>query len=343
MAELQRAGYLVEPGKVELRQVPVPRPGPGEVLLRVERALAGGTDRKAFLRGHPQIPMPGPFGHRYAGTVARLGAGAPAFDIGQPVMGVHSAPCLRCDLCRKERWNLCPDVMKEKVLGAFAQYLCIPAPIARHNLFPRPPGLSADHATFLEPLACVVHALEMIDWAGVERVFILGLGSMGLLFAQLLPQYTTAQLGGAGRRPERLQLARRFGLEQVWDASELPPTESLSNSERFDCVIECTGNLDGWQQALDRTAAGGQVVMFGGLPKGTLLPVDSYRLHYEDLRLVGSFHFSPRDVARARDWLVSGALELEPLISGRAPLAELADVMRKLAEGQGMQYVVDPW
>src|SRR4051812_11130207 len=94
--EMQSAAYLVAPGQVELRRVPVPRPGPGEVVLRIERALVGGTDRKAFLRGHPQIPMPGPFGHRYAGTVSALGAGAPPFEIGQPVMGVHSAPCNAC-------------------------------------------------------------------------------------------------------------------------------------------------------------------------------------------------------------------------------------------------------
>src|SRR5262249_49196464 len=134
---MQYSAYLLEPGKIELRRVPIPKAGPGQVVLRIERALAGGTDRKAFERGHPQIPMPGPFGHRYAGTVAELGPGAPAFEPGQPVMGVHSAPCLTCPLCRKERWSLCPDVMREKVLGAFAQDLCIPAPVARQNLFPR--------------------------------------------------------------------------------------------------------------------------------------------------------------------------------------------------------------
>src|SRR5947199_10352172 len=123
------AAYLIAPGIIELRRVPMPTPGDGQVLLRVERALAGGTDRKAFLRGHPMIPMPGPFGHRYAGTVAALGPGAPPFEIGQPVMGVHSAPCGVCDQCRKGREHLCPDVMREKVLGAFAQYLCIPEPV----------------------------------------------------------------------------------------------------------------------------------------------------------------------------------------------------------------------
>src|SRR5947199_10145869 len=107
------AAYLIAPGIIELRRVPMPTPGDGQVVLRIERALAGGTDRKAFARGHPQIPMPGPFGHRYAGTVAALGPGALALEIEQPVMGVHSAPCLACGLCRSERWHLCPDVMKE--------------------------------------------------------------------------------------------------------------------------------------------------------------------------------------------------------------------------------------
>src|SRR5262245_43021327 len=114
--------YLIEPGRLELVDTPLPQAAGGEVLVRIERALAGGTDRKAFARGHPQIPMPGPFGYRYAGTVAALGPGAAPFEPGQPVMGVHSAPCLGCGLCRTGRQHLCPHVMREKVLGAFAQY-----------------------------------------------------------------------------------------------------------------------------------------------------------------------------------------------------------------------------
>src|SRR5438067_806427 len=214
--------FLVEPGRIELREVPVPVPGPGQVLLQIDCALAGGTDRKAFARGHPQIPMPGPFGHRYSGAVAALGPGAPPFMHGQPVMGVHSAPCLSCDLCRKGRFQLCPDVMKEKVLGAFAQYLCVPAPVARQNLFPRPAILPAKHAALLEPLACVVHGLRQLDWRGADRVFVLGLGVMGLSFLQLLPYYTPAERFAAGRRLKRVELARRFGARVAWDVTEQP-------------------------------------------------------------------------------------------------------------------------
>jgi L-iditol 2-dehydrogenase len=343
LPKTQLSAYLLEPGKIDVREVPVPQPGHGQVLLRVDCALAGGTDRKAFIRGHPQIPMPGPFGHRYAGSVAAVGPHSIAFEVGQPVMGVHSAPCLTCRFCRSNRQNLCPDVMREKVLGAFSQYLCVPAPIARQNLFPRPEHVPAQHAALLEPFACVVHGLEMIDWRHVESVLILGLGVMGLVFAQLLPHYTKARAAGVARRQAALELARRWGLDPVWNVSQSPLKEQLPSAEQFDCVLECTGKLEGWMEAVERTAPGGQTLLFGGLPRGTIFPVDSYRLHYEDLRLIGSFHFSPNDVAKARKFILSGQNELDALVSDTLPLRELPEVMRRLEKGEGMQYAVDPW
>ena len=343
MTPTQRSAYLVRPGLVEVRTVAVPRPGPGQVLLRIDRALAGGTDRKAYARGHPQIPMPGPFGHRYAGTVAAVGPGAPAFEVGQPVMGVHSAPCLACDLCRKGRQQLCPHVMREKVLGAFGQYLCIPAPVARQNLFPRPTALPAEQAALLEPIACVVHGLEMIDWRGVDRVLVLGLGAMGLLFAQLLSRYTRAALVGAGRRPARVEMARRVGLSPVADLSTLSLAEQWPATDQFDVVIECTGKLDGWQAAFDRTAPGGQVLFFGGLPKDAVFPADSYRVHYEEVRILGSFHFSPADVVRAREHLLDGTVNGSSLIDATMPLDQLGLALERLQMSGGVQYAIDPW
>jgi L-iditol 2-dehydrogenase len=340
---MNRFACLVEPGRVELRHTPIPRPGPGQVLLRIERALAGGTDRKAFVRGHPQIPMPGPFGHRYVGSVAALGADAPPLEVEQPVMGVHSAPCGDCGLCRRQRDHLCPHVMREKVLGAFGQYLCVPAPVARQSLFPRPERVSVDQAALLEPLACVVHGLESIDWRGVDRVLVLGLGSVGLLFSQMLPRYTRAERVGAGRRAQRVELGRRFGLNPCVDLTHSKLEDHWPASERFDVVLECTGRLDGWQEAFARTAPGGQVLLFGGLPKGTIFEADSYRLHYEEVRVFGSFHFAPRDVAMAREHLLDGGLQLNPLISGCLPLSQLPEALDRLQQGAGIQYAIDPW
>ncbi|GIW78563.1 MAG: sorbitol dehydrogenase [Gemmatales bacterium] len=338
---LHRCAFLVEPGRIEIREVPLPVPAAGEVLLRIDCALAGGTDLKAYLRGHPQIPMPGPFGHRYSGTVVQLGPGAPPFEIGQPVMGVHSAPCGQCPLCRKQKEHLCPYVMRDKVLGAFADYLCIPKAVAAHNLFERPASLAAEHAALLEPVSCVVHGLNLLAWDRVERVLVLGCGTMGLLFLQLLPRFTTAQRFAAGRRTARLQLAKPFAVD-VWDVTSVSLAERLPATERFDCVIECTGKLDGWQEAFARTAPGGQVLLFGGLPKGTIFEVDSYRAHYEEVAILGSFHFTPRDVLQAREMLLAGEVRVDGLISDSFPLTRLEEALLSLKDGRGLQYAIVP-
>src|SRR5206468_616108 len=136
-----------------------------------------------------------------------------------------------------------------------------------------------------------------------------------------------ARRAGAGRQHTRAALARRLDLSPVWDVTQIPLADQLPASERFDCVIECTGRLEGWQQAFEYTTSGGQVLLFGGLPRGTAIPLDSYRLHYEEVKVLGSFHFSPRDVAEARDLLLGASLELDPLISGRLPLRALPEAL----------------
>jgi threonine dehydrogenase-like Zn-dependent dehydrogenase len=123
----------------------------------------------------------------------------------------------------------------------------------------------------------------------------------------------------------------------------VPLVEQVPASEQFDVVIECTGRLEGWQEAFDRTAPGGQCLLFGGVPKGTMFPVDTYRLHYEEVRPLGSFHFTPQATAKAREHLLSGALELDPLVSGCFPLAQLPEAMRRLEAGEGIQYAINPW
>jgi L-iditol 2-dehydrogenase len=232
--------------------------------------------------------------------------------------------------------------MREKALGAFGEYLLIPALVSRQNLFPRPATLPVEQAALLEPIACIVHALESIQWTGVERVLILGLGAVGLLFGQLLPLYTPAQRVAAGRRRERVQLARGWGLHPVYDLTDTPLSEQLPRDQQFDVVLECTGKMEGWHEAMLRTAPGGQVLLFGGLPRGTEFPVDTYRLHYEEVTLRGSFHFAPRDVILARDYLLQGAIDPTGLISGTYPLCQTAEALERLVAGDGVQYAIDP-
>src|SRR5579885_2337069 len=193
-----RALVLEEPGCITLKNVDVRRPGPGEVLVKVQAASTCGTDLKAYLRGHPQIPMPGLFGHEYSGVVAEVGEGAP-FRIGQPVMGVHSAPCQMCYWCAEGQENLCESIMTTKVLGTYAEYINIPAHIARLNLFEKPDGLSFEEASLLEPLACVAQAISLLKLKPEMSALVIGPGSIGLMFVAALRLLGVENISLAGR------------------------------------------------------------------------------------------------------------------------------------------------
>jgi L-iditol 2-dehydrogenase len=343
MPNAMKTAYLVQPGNVEIREVPEPRPGDGELVVKVECALTCGTDLKAYRRGHPLIPMPGPFGHQWTGTVAQVGPGLPQFEPGAPLLGVNSGPCMQCRPCRRGRYSLCRWLSENLLLGAFGQYLRVPRPVAEHNVLPRPEGMDRVRGAFLEPVSCVVHGLRQIQWKGVERVLILGLGSMGLLFARLIPKFATVSAVGVGRGGQRLALAGRSGLEQVLDVDAEATLPALAEMEGFDCVIECTGRPEGWQIAFDSAEPGAQVEFFGGLPKGTRFEVDTYRMHYEELRLIGSFHFGPSDVRLAAELLESDGLVVEDLVSGTLPLEKLQQALCDMAESTAIKYAIDPW
>ncbi len=338
-----RAAHLVEPGRIDIRTVPDPEAGPGEVIVRVERALTCRTDLKAFRRGHPFIPMPGPFGHQVSGTVAAVGPDVRGLEEEMPLWGVHSAPCEECSLCSRGRFNLCLRLDEEMAIGAFAQFLRIPSRVVKHNVFPRPARMAPERAAFLEPVSCVVHALELIHWPGVDSVLVLGLGAMGLLFTRLLPLYSQATVVGAGRNKKRLALASGGGLKRVLDVDAAPLSEQLSDDHGFDCVIECTGKETGWHSAFEAVRPGGQVLFFGGLARGTTFGVDTYRLHYQETRLLGCFHFSPQDVRRAAEHLEGEDVELGDLVTGEVALDELERALLDMESGAGIKYSVNPW
>jgi L-iditol 2-dehydrogenase len=338
------SSYLVRPGHIELREIPTPVPSRGEVLVRVRAALTCGTDLKAFLRGHPLIPMPGPFGHEYAGIVAAAGKGVRRFREGDEVMGVHTAPCRACMYCRKGLYNLCEHIMEDKVLGAFSEYILLPEGIVRQNLFPKPAALRHEEAACLEPLSCVVHGMEGTRIRQGDYAFVIGTGAIGLLHLLLLKNLG-ARVIVTGLEEDRLALARELGADDI--IPPMPPKDleeavkAVSGGPGCDAVFECTGQPDVWQNAVHYVRRGGTVVLFGGCREGTSVTYDTYRLHYDELTIRGAFHYTPANVRKARQFLLNG-LAVSRLISGACPLAELPAAFGKLSRGEGVKYAVLP-
>ncbi|MBO9360626.1 MAG: alcohol dehydrogenase catalytic domain-containing protein [Thermoflexus sp.] len=343
MPERMLAARLHGPGDLRLEEVPVPEPGPGEVVIRVERALTCGTDVKIFRRGrHPALgPLPSPFGHEVAGEVVAMGEGVTDFRPGMRVVAANSAPCGSCRMCQRGEFSLCPHLTF--FFGAFAQYARIPAPIVRVNLYPIPDSLPAAAAALVEPLACALRGVEAAEIRPGETVLVLGGGALGLMLAHLA-KLRGAAVALADPHPERREAARSIGVGFLLD-----PRDALEDrlAETFgelpDVVIEAVGRVEAWEAAAELARPGGRVILFGGCPVGTRASFDTARLHYRELTLRGVFHHHPRFVRAALSLLRAGQIPVDLLISGELPLPRLLEAFERMERRQGFKFAIDPW
>lgn len=333
---------LAEPGRIIVKETETPSPRRGEILVQVRAALTCGTDLKAFRRGHPAIPMPGPFGHEFSGTVAARGAGVRRFKEGDDIMASHSAPCLKCAYCKKGLHNLCENIMASKVLGAFAEYIVLPAHVVAQNVYPKPPRLSFEEAALLEPLSCVVHGMSPLGVRKGDAALVIGSGPIGLMQVMLL-KGAGASVAVSDRHAGKLRVAKSVGADLTVRADGgHKAMRKLTGGTGFDFVFECTGRPDVWEAGVNYLRRGGTLVLFGGCPKGTRVTYDTYRLHYDEITLKGVFHFTPADVKAAYGLLKGGRLPTGKLVSGSYPLGRIESAFRQLQRGRGIKYAIIP-
>lgn len=340
-----RQAVLVEPGRIELREYVAPRPGPGELLIQIRCALSCGTDLKTFRRGHPMWKLPMPFGHEFSGVVVEAGAGVTAFKPGDEIMAAPTAPCGECFFCQHGQENLCEDAVGRMVHGGYADMLLLPAHVVARNTFIKPANLPFEEAALLEPLSCVVHAQEMARAEKNETVVIIGGGAFGLLHMLVLKAAGVREVVIVGRGAQRLKWAKELGADRVIDAASADAVAEiarLNGGVGPDLVIECTGQVGGWEDALARVRRGGRVVFFGGCPAGTALSVDTRRMHYDNLTLMAPFHFRPSEVRRAYELLASRALNAGAIVDGRRRLGDLTEVFEMLERGEVLKCAVIP-
>ncbi len=340
-----RQAVLFAPGDLRLCDFTPPRPGRGELLLRVKCALSCGTDLKTYRRGHPIWRLPTPFGHEFAGVVVETGEGVTGFKAGDELMAAPTAPCGDCFYCRRGQENLCPQAMDRMVMGAYADFLLLPAHVVARNAYRKPPALSFEEAALLEPLSCVVHAQALARPEMGESALIVGAGAFGLLHMLALRAAGVREIAVAGRGASRLQAAERLGADRVINTAAGDSAAEVSRlNDGFgpDLVIECTGQVEGWRDAFERVRRGGRVVFFGGCPAGTALEIDTRRMHYDNLTLIAPFHFRPRDVRRAYDLLADGQLGAGRIVNARRPLADIAGVFEMLERGEVLKCAVIP-
>lgn len=336
------------PKDIRLEQVPLPQPRYGEVVVKIMSALTCGTDVKTYRRGHPLLikKIPSGFGHEFSGIIETIAQGVKDFKIGDRVVVANSAPCGKCFYCRRKEYNLCENL--DLLNGAYAQYITVPSRIVEKNMLLLPSNLSFDKAAFCEPLANVVHGAYRTGIKQGDSVGIIGIGPIGLMFAKVAKLMGAKVIVG-GRNPIKLKLAQDFAkADEIVDLKKYPNPEkifrSFSNEGKgLDIAIECVGLPEIWERLISCVRKGGTVHFFGGCKSGTKVCFDATKMHYGDIKMMSVFHHTPQYFRMALDYIATGKIDVEQLITDTLPLEKLQYAMEQHIQGNAIKYLIKPW
>ena len=336
------------PQNIKYEDVMVKPPEDGEIVVKIISALTCGTDVKTYRRGHPVLikNIPSGFGHEFAGIVDKVGRGVTKFNPGDRVVCANSAPCGNCFYCRRGEYNLCENL--DLLNGAYAQYITVPARIVEKNTLILPENLSFDKAAFCEPLANVVHGVERTGIKEGDTVGIIGIGPIGLMFARLA-KLKGARVIAAGRNPIKLKLADEFAhADEIVDLKKYPNPEKIfmnftEENKGLDIAVECVGLPEIWERIFSFVRPGGTVHFFGGCKSGSTVTFDTTKMHYGDIRLMSVFHHTPEYFRKALDYIASGEVEVEKLITGTLTLKDVEFAMKEHIEGRAVKFLIKPW
>jgi D-arabinitol dehydrogenase (NADP+) len=331
-----------EPGKFETREVAVPEPGSGEVLIRVLAAGVCGTDLHLhageFGPTYPLIP-----GHEFVGEAVSVGTGVSEDLIGHRFVVDNTASCGQCVECRRARPAFCRNLIAQGVNapGGFAEYVVT----ASGRCF-AVDDLDPETAVFTEPVACVVHGLDVLELRPGSNVLLFGAGPTGLILTQLLASSGAAELTVAAPTQAKLDLARARGADRTVLMDRRNPAASVDQlrqtaPEGFDVVIDATGALVVLSQTLELTRTGGTVFVYGMTPESTVWPIAPYDIFRRELTIKGSFaqQFS---FDRALSALLSGRVKTEGMISKRFTLDAYDEALNAVADSSVVKALIVP-
>jgi L-iditol 2-dehydrogenase len=325
-------------GRCEEEALARPEAGPGQVVLRMRAALTCGTDLKILSRGYPRIRLPLTMGHEVAGEIAEIGPGVTGWKAGERVVPGISGPCGRCADCHGGRSNLCAAGHADRMWGAFAEYVRVPAAVVSSNLHRIPEGVEDEVAAFLDPLASVLHGWNRLR-AASGTLLVYGAGGLALLWAAVARR-RGLEVIVAGRRPERAGLAGRYGARFVDLKRDGPEALVSESGAPPDIAVDCTGEQAVWELLPEVVRPGGQVLLFGGCAPGATVAFDAARLHYAEITLIGSFHYSPTEARAAFDALASREIDPRLLITARGTLADVPRFLEAQGRGEGVRYAI---
>lgn len=333
-----RAVTFPAANSIEMKDLPDPTCARDEVIVKVRRAGLCGTDvhilRNEYLSRFPLVP-----GHEFVGDVVDVGSDVNWLRTGDRVAVDPNIDCGHCDFCRRLQNNQCTNWQGVGITrqGAFAEYVAAPARLA----YKVPDLIDDASAAFIEPLSCVVHALDRLRIDSGDDVLLFGTGPIGLVLMQMLRHRGASRVVVVEKQSSRLELAEELGASHTLlaDASTSASLRELA-PDGFSIVVDATGVPAVIEQALNYLRPYGRYLQFGVAPRGKTVPIEPFKLFKNDWTILGSFAlcytFEP-----AIALLASGVVDVKPLISHTLPLEQFQEGFDAFARGESLkvQYV----
>jgi len=333
-----RAALYAARRTIEVRDMPVPAPGPNDVIVQMAACGICGTDQHIFEGDFfPSYPLIG--GHEIAGEVAEVGANVSDLRVGDRVAVDPCIFCGQCFYCQRGQGNHCLNWNGIGITrhGGFAEYVVAP----RGNVYPIG-DMAYEIAAFIEPISCVVYGLKRVQVPVGANALVYGAGPIGLLMAQLVSHSGASSVTSVDLREEKLDLARRLGVDETVIADNAADERLRSLSPLgFDVVIDCTGVPAVVEHMLEHVRSEGKLLFFGVNPMDAKIEVSPYDVYRKDLQIYGSFslRYTFHDAIAL---VASGAVDVEPLVSHRYPIEGFAEALALAGSGRAMKVQIGP-
>lgn len=349
MAGTMKAVVYYAPKDMRVEMVPIPACGADEIRVKVDACAVCGTDLKSYLVGNPRIKAPLVSGHEFTGIVETVGAQVKGFATGERVVMATSVSCGECYYCKQGWPNLCADVapMGFSYPGGMAEYVTIPARALQHgHVIKVPAHVKAEHAALAEPVSCTVNAMENCQLQPGMTVVVIGAGPMGILNACVARGMGASKVILAEVNEARLKQADAFGFDRLVNPSKEDLTQIvLAETGGFgaDVALVAAPAAPPQEQALSMVRKRGTVCLFASLPVGkNMLSMDSRKIHYGELRVVGTSDSTPKQVEKAVALIANNEIPAEQIATHRLPLDGILKSFELMQSGEALRVVLIP-
>ncbi|MBI4296695.1 MAG: alcohol dehydrogenase catalytic domain-containing protein [Chloroflexi bacterium] len=329
---------------VRIEEMPIPKVGPGELLVRVEASGICGSDVMEWYR-IDRAPLI--LGHEVSGQIVSVGEGVDRYKEGDRVAVAHHVPCNTCHYCLRGHHTVCETLRRTNFdPGGFAEYVRLPAINVDRGVFLLPDAVSYEDATIVEPLACVLRGQRLAHMRPGSSVAVIGSGIAGLLHVMLAHAFGASRVIATDVSEYRLEAARRLGADVTVNAKEDVPSRLRQANQGFltDLVIVCTGAPSAIAQALNSVERGGTILFFATPNPGASTQISMNELFWRtEISFTSSYGGSPGDYQTALDLIAAKTIPVRDMITHRLSLAEAGLGFQLVAQGlDSIKVVIEP-